>query len=192
EHSHPNFEQFSIWLFKALDSDSTEGESADGQRLADRAHRTMHRIEKYVALYAKKVLRELPVSTMEDYYFLEAIDLLGSAPKSEVYNATVTETTTGAQILKRLQRLGLISERPDEVDRRVKLVTLTDEGRDVLEQGRAGFARVAQLRFGNMAASDRDTLSESLRYLEAFHSDIHSQHRSDETFEQLFARALPS
>lgn len=52
----------------------------------------------------------------------------------ELADALVTDSTTVSRTIKPLIRGGLISETPDNRDRRVKVITVTDAGRTALDR----------------------------------------------------------
>ena len=61
-------------------------------------------------------------------------------------------------IVDGLERLGLAERRPDPVDRRAKLVAITDAGRTALDAANATWERVLTQIFGSLSQADRETL----------------------------------
>jgi len=61
-------------------------------------------------------------------------------------------------IVDGLERLGLAQRRPDPVDRRAKLVAITDAGRTALDAANATWERVLTQIFGSLSEADRETL----------------------------------
>ena len=57
-----------------------------------------------------------------------------------------------------LERLGLAERRPDPVDRRAKLVAITDAGRTALYAANATWERLLTQIFGSLSEADRETL----------------------------------
>ncbi|MFF0383385.1 MarR family winged helix-turn-helix transcriptional regulator [Streptomyces sp. NPDC004286] len=66
--------------------------------------------------------------------------------------------------LDRLQEAGLISRSPDPADRRVRLLSITEEGREVLRSVRAGIRAGEDRMLAVLPAADRRTF---LRVLNA-------------------------
>jgi len=62
-----------------------------------------------------------------------SLNTWGSAAKNEFYSDSITELTTGTQMMKRLIEIGMIKEVADEKDRRVRRVELTDKGKKTRE-----------------------------------------------------------
>ena len=61
-------------------------------------------------------------------------------------------------IVDGLERLGLAERRPDPVDRRAKLVAMTDAGRTALDAANATWERLLTQIFGSLSQPDRETL----------------------------------
>ena len=61
-------------------------------------------------------------------------------------------------IVDGLERLGLAERRPDPVDRRAKLVAITDAGRTALDVANATWERLLTQSFGSLSEADRETL----------------------------------
>jgi DNA-binding MarR family transcriptional regulator len=61
-------------------------------------------------------------------------------------------------IVDGLERLGLAERRPDPVDRRAKLVAITDAGRTALDAANATWERLLTQIFGSLSQEDRETL----------------------------------
>jgi DNA-binding MarR family transcriptional regulator len=61
-------------------------------------------------------------------------------------------------IVDGLERLGMAERRPDPVDRRAKLVAITDAGRTALDVANATWERLLTRIFGSLSETDRGTL----------------------------------
>jgi DNA-binding MarR family transcriptional regulator len=70
-------------------------------------------------------------------------------------------------IVDGLERLGLAERRPDPVDRRAKLVAITDAGRTALDAANATWERLLTQIFGSLSHADRETLLRLLGSLDA-------------------------
>ena len=69
-------------------------------------------------------------------------------------------------IVDGLERLGLAQRRPDPVDRRAKLVAITDAGRTALDVANATWERLLTQIFGSLSEADRETLLRLLASLD--------------------------
>ena len=61
-------------------------------------------------------------------------------------------------IVHGLERLGLAERLPDPVDRRAKLVAITDAGQSALDVANATWERLLTQIFGSLSQPDRETL----------------------------------
>lgn len=172
DHDPADLHGFAHWLQVALPASEAEAPPPD-TALAE----LLRRFEKHSHRYARLALRNLPISSHDDLALLTAIGKLGTPSKNEVYQATVMEVTTGAQILRRLARLGLVDEFADTVDRRVRRVHLTGKGRTVQQEAAAAFAEVARLKLAPLGTTQRAELLGLLRTLDAFHQTLAETHR---------------
>ena len=75
-------------------------------------------------------------------------------------------------IVDGLERLGLAERLPDPVDRRAKLVAITDAGRTALDAANATWERLLTQIFGSLSDADRETLLRLLGSLDAAAQDL--------------------
>jgi DNA-binding MarR family transcriptional regulator len=94
-----------------------------------------------------KLLRSLEAGSLS---MREVSDALGISPR------TVTDLIDG------LEERGLVSRTPHASDRRVTLLTLTEDGRAALVQGRRRIREVTARSVQGLSAEDRRTLIELL------------------------------
>lgn len=130
---------------------------------------------RYAKHYSKKALEDSPLSTMDDFTFLLTLKTHGSMTKSELTTKHLLEITSGVEILKRLEKQGLVesSENPD--DRRSKHVSITDSGRKVLSQIMVKMRQVSGIVAGNLTTTEMGQLLPLLMKLDSFHSEIHRE-----------------
>jgi DNA-binding MarR family transcriptional regulator len=90
------------------------------------------RVFKLLRHHIKRLVEHEEGLTIDELGFLFAIDHHQAARKSEVIHANLMETTTGSEIILRLQRRGLVQETIDPDDRRARRVSLTPDGHQKL------------------------------------------------------------
>lgn len=73
---------------------------------------------------------------------LAAIDDLPGPTQSDLVEATGVDRSTLADVVRRMQRQGLLQRRRNKEDRRSYKVTITSEGRRVLGKARTAASRV--------------------------------------------------
>ena len=80
--------------------------------------------------------------------------------------------TPGANTVKSLERRGLVEQLPDESDRRVRLVSLTENGREAVQRMEALRRRMEDELTAGLDPSERETLNSLLeRVREGFCGD---------------------
>lgn len=111
----------------------------------------------------------------------------GTPAKNEVYRDTISELTTGTQMMKRLVEIGMVKEVVDKKDKRIKRVELTAKGKrtreSILEQSKKDLL----LKAGNLSEEEKIQLKSSLTYLEKFHSEIY-QNDGDKSIDEILSK----
>ena len=147
----------------------------------------IHRLSKYFRWYAKSFLNANGLNSMDEYFFLVSIYNRGTPAKNEVYKDTISELTTGTQMMKRLIEIGMVKEIVDKKDKRIKRVELTAKGKrtreNVLEQSKKDLF----LKAGNLSEEEKIQLKSSLTYLEKFHSEIY-QNDGDKSIDEILSK----
>ncbi len=132
---------------------------------------------RYARHYIKKILEPTILSTQDEFTFLADLADRGSIQKTALIQDHLLEITSGMEILKRLEKHGLIESFDDPDDKRSKLVNITNEGKKVLGEIMGGMGQVAQIIAGNLASGELTQLLTHLNKLEQFHHYIYQQDR---------------
>lgn len=185
--SETDVAQFGVWLNR-----HAAPAAAPSGATTPEPNRTLvwliHRLSKFFRYHAKPTLTATGLGSMDEYFFLVSIAKLGTPTKTEVYRDTITELTTGTQLLRRLIGNGLVQEVPDPTDGRVKRVHLTAKGHRTREEFLAQTRTDVQLKAGNLTTAERDQLLGHLTYLEQFHEGLY---RSEaDTSSEAFVRQV--
>jgi len=147
-------------------------------------------IYRYAKVYARKVLHDSVISTMDDFSYLITLITHDSLSKSELIQHQVHEKTTGMEILKRLQRQGLICQFDDANDRRSQRVAITPQGRAAVFSVLHKLDGVTTLMTGNLNPQEKESLFAMLSKLDHFHYDIFT-HDKSLSMEEIIDRRLP-
>jgi DNA-binding MarR family transcriptional regulator len=84
---------------------------------------------------ANEAFRDLPIE-IRHYGVMVALDELGPTSQQALTNAMAVSATMVTQIVDDLERLGMLERKRNPADRRSYTVTMTDEGKRVLAEGR--------------------------------------------------------
>lgn len=133
---------------------------------------------KYLKNYTKKFLEATPINTLEDLIFL--INLSDGRPvtKSELIARNISELTSGTEVLKRLNKLGLTQEYQDPLDRRSKHVVISKEGLEAVERLMPELRLTARIMCGNLSDYHQQNLWKTLASLEDFHHKVYKSERN--------------
>ncbi|SNC66934.1 DNA-binding transcriptional regulator, MarR family [Hymenobacter gelipurpurascens] len=145
---------------------------------------------RYARTYLRLALEGSPLLTSDDFTYLATVYGHQPLSKTEVIGRNIHEKPTGTEVIKRLLKQGLIAEQAHETDRRSKLLTITDTGRQVLFQLFGRMSQVAYMIAGNLEPAERRQLLYLLLKLDHFHHDIFLHDRS-KSFEELVQARFP-
>lgn len=192
EHDAPQLCNFASWMTEKLQSEPNlnvvsapkrakidEPANAVLFQQMDESARFLEYLSRIARLhdfYIKKFFGELQINNRLDYLFLYTLRAKQSAKKSELINLHLVDYTTGMDIIKRLIANGLLSESPDETDKRAKILSVTPAGLSVLEQSERKLAEETKVF---LACINTNKWKKSLSLLEEinkFHSGIFMAH----------------
>jgi DNA-binding MarR family transcriptional regulator len=128
------------------------------------------RLSKFIRYYVKPVLTEKGLSSQDDFAILAHVDYLKTCSKKEAVGANIIDSTTGIEIIKRLIKQNLITEKENKEDKRQKLISLTAKGKDVLTSIYVGFSSIQDVLV-DMSIDERNVLITTLKRLDLFHTD---------------------
>ena len=113
--------------------------------------------------------------TMTQMYFLGALSHLpeGTATLKELERYFRVAQSTAAGVAARMEKKGLIESRPNESDRRVKRVRITDAGAETLRRAIETMERGEAQMLAPLTADEQETLITLLRR-------VHSALRQEE------------
>jgi len=129
----------------------------------------MGRLIRYVKFYTKPMMAQHGMASPDEFLFLSLINEMDRPTKKEVCVANATELTTGMDILRRLQKLGLIEESADERDGRSKRLTLTEKGRETVQSVHVALTQLQQSVLADLDDRERKHFLQTLQYLNNYH-----------------------
>ncbi|EAY25971.1 MarR family winged helix-turn-helix transcriptional regulator [Microscilla marina] len=130
---------------------------------------------RYAKHYSKKALKDSPLTTLDDYVFLATVMIKPGMTKSEVIQEHLLEITSGAEILKRLQKHGFIEDYENPDDKRSKKLKVTSAGMQALQTAQADMSQAAQIVGGNLSDQEKMRVLQIGYKLKAFHDEIHAE-----------------
>ncbi|HEY0292295.1 MAG TPA: MarR family transcriptional regulator [Hansschlegelia sp.] len=123
--------------------------------------RRLHQI--HVALFLEECAAE--GVTPVQYSVLTALDQMGGAEQVALSLAVGLDRTNIADVLKRLEQRALVARRVAPEDRRMKIATLTDAGRELLGRVEAGAARAHDRTIAALPPAEQEQFLGQMRIL---------------------------
>ena len=140
---------------------------------------------KYSNLYTKKALAGTNLKTINDIAFLGTLLVEKDLSKSELINKHLTEITSGTEVIKRLNKFGLLKDYKNEKDGRSKKVQLTDEGRELIIEILHEVNKVSQILTAGLSDNEKEQLLITLIKLRKFHDNLYKKFKK-ESIENIF------
>jgi len=127
---------------------------------------------RFAKFYIKKALSGTSIKTLDEFGFLATLLRNGSLLKNELINSHLLEISSGSEVLKRLINSGLVSESPDENDKRAKRVCITPLGITELMESFKVMHKVSEIVIGNLDKSELLNALTIFNKLHYFHQNI--------------------
>lgn len=145
---------------------------------------SVSRIARYHELYSRKALKDLIINTRLEYLFLQVVDTMEKAKKTDLINAFNLEYTTGMDTIRRLTNNGLLNEIPDETDKRAKLLALTEKGREILMRANKRMNEEYKMFLTAISSNKWKKALPVIEEIDEFHSSVY-QNYNDKSFAEL-------
>lgn len=118
--------------------------------------------QRHIATWTRLVSTE---TTSVQYAILAVLYRLGEASQRELCDEVDLDRSTIADLVRRMERRGLIERRRDAEDRRRNTVTLTETGNAEYAQLRPRVEVADAALTASLSSPERDALRASLRHL---------------------------
>ncbi|MGQ7867988.1 MarR family winged helix-turn-helix transcriptional regulator [Sunxiuqinia sp. sy24] len=142
------------------------------------------RMARYHEFYTRKALKDLIINTRLEFLFLQSIDQMEKAKKTDLINTYHLEYTTGMDTIRRLKNNGLLDEMQDESDKRAKLLLLTEKGKSVLSQSIKRIKDENTLFFAAISENKWKKVLPVLEEIDMFHDEVYQNH-GDKPFAEI-------
>lgn len=143
------------------------------------------RIARFHEFYTRKFLEGLPINSRLEFQFLQTVNILQKAKKTDLINLHLVEYTTGMDIIKRLTNNGLLIEIQNENDKRVKLLELSEEGKKLLSVAEKRLKEERTMFLECISMNKWKKTMPFLKELSEFHNSIYIHHSNKPYYELL-------
>lgn len=149
------------------------------------------RISKLNMNYADLALEGTGVNQIEEFGILLTIKQEKNPRKTEVIYANLFELSSGADMLSRMKKRGLIREYADKEDKRSKRVALTAKGEKVVDACKSRIVKNAAMMLHDLSGDDKQLCIQLLQNVEIKFSALWPKHKSkpfDEIYEEVMEK----
>lgn len=133
------------------------------------------RMNRYAKSYSKSAIFGSDFSTQEDFIYLINLKAFGPMTKMELIKKNVQDKPTGIKIIDRLVLNNWVTQTDSIVDKRSKIITVTEKGLTTLEQQMDKIRQASQVVSGNLNNNEKMDLIRLLQKLDAFHNSLYEK-----------------
>ncbi len=126
-------------------------------------------MSRYARYYSKQALENSMLATIDDFVYLAVLLKYGSMTKTELIQYNIQEKAAGVEVIKRLLKNNFIDQIENETDRRSKLVSITEIGKQELFLVFHKMNKVSQVVGGDLTQHEKMMLLGLLKKLNNFH-----------------------
>ncbi|MEC3875093.1 MarR family winged helix-turn-helix transcriptional regulator [Chryseobacterium salviniae] len=132
-------------------------------------------LNRYAKNYSKSAISDSGFVTQEDFIYLINLKSFGQMTKMELIKRNIHDKPVGMLIITRLLKNGWIEQTESDTDRRSKLITISEKGKEALEQQMTKIRQATDIVAGNLTYSEKMELIRILNKLDRFHYPIFSK-----------------
>jgi DNA-binding MarR family transcriptional regulator len=194
--SEPDISNFGEWLItmhKPENNQNAEQDSVSNspgkQEKEDEIRQSflglISRISRLQDFYIKRLFEGIPLNNLLEFSFLSFINKNASIRKKEIINYHLVEYTTGIDIIKRLIKLGLVSETKDMLDKRSKRLKITTEGKGILMQALISMNKIGAIFLNRQKTENLSNILKVLAEIEEYHRKVYAESSTNTSYEIL-------
>ena len=136
-------------------------EDTPGYVLEEQAGHILRRAHQRHAAIFQELIGDSQLTPLQ-FAALARLRDLGEVSQNQLGRLTAMDAATMQGVIKRLDARGLIVRRPDPDDRRRLILSLSDEGRSVVEGAIANAVRITDETLAPLSAAEQKTLLQLL------------------------------
>jgi DNA-binding MarR family transcriptional regulator len=135
---------------------------------------------RYCKHLIKKALDKNTGLVNDDFTYVFRLMDYESLTKTQLIEKNAHEKQSGIEIIKRLVKNGLISEKPDEKDRRSVRVSVTEKGKAVFFEIMKDITTVSKIISGTLVTTEKANLLAYLKKVNTFHHTVYLKFRNND------------
>lgn len=129
-------------------------------------------LNRYAKSYSKSAIADSDFHTQDEFSYLINLKAFGEMTKMELIKMNIHDKSSGILIINRLKRQGWLEQKDSLLDKRSKVVHITESGEKALENQMDKIRKASQIVTGNLSRSEKMELIRILTKLDEFHKPI--------------------
>jgi MarR family transcriptional regulator, lower aerobic nicotinate degradation pathway regulator len=174
-----DLDDFLFWMQnkKAIDAlvenaECTIPEQKETFRINGEISRHIFRLNRFAAIYAKELLQDSPLISINDFGFVANVHAQKAIAKSELIKLMLMEKSPGMEVIKRLIAKNIFEEFDNQNDKRSKMIRLTPFGLDTIFKTYAKMSKLSDIVCADLNYDTKVNTLKVLQHLDSFHNEI--------------------
>lgn len=177
---HADIESFKQWLvnnthYNSVDADPNWEGKENGRSKESIISTLIVHMNRFGKNYSKAAILGSEFTSQEDFIYLINLRAFGKMTKMELIKKNVHEKPIGILIINRLMLKGWIIQEKNDSDKRSKIISITNEGIEALENQMIKIRQATNIVSGNLSENEKTELIRLLSKLNDFHLPIYEK-----------------
>jgi DNA-binding MarR family transcriptional regulator len=177
---HHDIEGFKRWIVSNYKGEEIKNEpNWEGKEKGRSAESVINtlivHLNRYAKSYSKSAIFGSNFSTQEDFIYLINLKAFGEMTKMDLIKKNVHEKPAGMQTINRLIAQGWVNQTDSEIDKRSKVLKISNKGIEVLENQMDKIRKATEIVTGDLTRKEKMELIRLLNKLNDFHQPIYDK-----------------
>ena len=174
---------FKKWINRDLKNSEPIWEGKEQGRSPESVINTMIvHMNRYAKSYSKSAIYGSDFSTQEDFIYLINLKAFGSMSKMELIKKNIQDKPSGMKIIDRLLLSNWVEQKDSTLDKRSKIITITQKGLRTLEQQMDKIRQATKIVAADLNEKEKMQLIALLQKLDNFHKPLYEKNTDPSKF----------
>ncbi len=182
EHPNSDIQDFARWVLnksdREMEAETTRDEESseithDFSKLTTESNilYLIQRLQRRLQKAIKPPIKKLGFSKDHEFAMLYHVFVLKNPNKKELAQHMLIEKTTAVEISNRLLARSLVTEAPDDTDKRSTRLKITETGMQILRESYLPMKDIPYLFLSGLTAAEKQQLNTLLKQLNRLHNE---------------------